>query len=69
MLVQLEVSSSKYHEVWLALIVQPQPQSLTNELASYPGTPAQPSNCGDKVRFVLGVILPDRPLSATALCV
>ena len=32
------------------------------------GSPARPSNSGDKVRFVLGVILPDSLLIATVLC-
>ena len=50
----------------LALIAQP--QSSTNQLALSPGTPPRLSNSGDKVRFVLGVILPDRLLSAT-VCV
>ena len=51
-----------------ALIAQP--QSSTNQLALSPGSPARPSNYGDKVRFVLGVILPDRRLSANSfVCV
>ena len=48
-----------------ALIAQP--QSSTNQLALYPCSPARPSNSGDKARFVLGVSLPDRLLSATVL--
>ena len=50
-----------------ALILQP--QSSTNQLALPPGSPARPSNSGDEVRFVLGVILPDRLFSATVFVV
>ena len=50
-------------------IHHPQLQCTTNQLASSPGSPARPSNSGEKVRFVLGVILPDRLLSSTVLCV
>ena len=35
-------------------------QSSTNQLALFPGSPEQTSNSGDKVRFVLGKVLPDR---------
>ena len=42
-------------------------QSLTDQLALSPGSPARPSNSGDEVRFsCMGVVLPD---SATVLCV
>ena len=47
----------------MALIAQP--QSSTNQLALSPVSPARPSHSGDKVRFVLLVILPGRLLSAT----
>ena len=44
-------------------------QSSTNQLALSPGSPARPPNSGDEVRFILhscmGVVLPDRLLSAT----
>ena len=39
-------------------------QSSTYQLALSPGSPAWPSNCGNKVRFVLEVIWKDRLLSA-----
>ena len=53
----------------IPLISQPQPHSSTNQLALSPGSPARPSSSGDKVRFILGLILPGRLLSATVLCV
>ena len=33
--------------------------TLTNQLALFPSSPAQTSNSGNKVRFALGVALPD----------
>ena len=49
-----------------ALIAKP--QSSTNQLCLSLGSSARPSSSGDKIRFVLGVILSDRLLSATVLC-
>ena len=39
----------------------------SNKLAWSPGSPAQ-TYCGNKVWFVLEVVLPDRLLNATVLC-
>ena len=57
MLVQLEVLVVRHELQDPALTAQP--QSSTNQLALSPGSPLRPSNSGNKVRFVLGVISPD----------